>query len=145
MIIVDSMLGKLSRYLRLIGYEVEYIGSDKDDSYIISICKDRLMITRDRQLHERVANSILLRSFDTLEQLKELKGKLPPAEHSFMELCSVCGTIVERAELNGDVPDYVNKNAKEIFRCKKCGRYYWNGSHTDHFRKQMEMIGYEIH
>ena len=37
MIIADSMLGKLSRYLRMIGYEVEYMDSDKDDSYIAGL------------------------------------------------------------------------------------------------------------
>jgi uncharacterized protein with PIN domain len=145
MIVVDSMLGKLSRYLRMIGYEVEYIGNDKDDSYIIGISTDKLILTRDRQLHERVGNSILLKSYKPVEQLAELKDKLPPAEHGFMELCSLCGRAVEKIEKGDEFPDYVNRTASEIFYCKNCDKYYWYGSHTDNFRKTLEKVGYEIH
>ncbi|MCL5873994.1 MAG: Mut7-C RNAse domain-containing protein [Candidatus Thermoplasmatota archaeon] len=145
MIIVDSMLGKLARYLRMIGYDVEYIGNDKDDSYIISISKDKLILTRDKQLHERLDNSILLKSYSPIEQLAELRDRLPSVEHGFMELCSLCGGVVERTQVRSDLPDYVSKQATEIFYCKSCDKYYWNGSHTDNFRKMLERIGYEVH
>ncbi|MCL4412914.1 MAG: Mut7-C RNAse domain-containing protein, partial [Candidatus Thermoplasmatota archaeon] len=39
------MLGKLARYLRIIGYDVKYIEKDKDDSYIISISENNLILT----------------------------------------------------------------------------------------------------
>ncbi len=139
------MLGKLSRYLRMIGYDVRYVESDKDDSYIISISENNLLLTRDRQLHERVDNSILVGSFRSIEQLDEIRGRLPHPEHGFMELCSICGQTLSKVNSKEGLPDYVNKSATEIFYCSMCNKYYWNGSHTENFRKMMERIGLEIH
>lgn len=145
MIIVDSMLGKLSRYLRMMGYDIEYIGNDKDDSFIINKSEGRLILTRDKLLHDRIQNSILLKSYRTLEQLEELKDKLPRPEHNFMELCSICGSVLEKTDERINLPAYVNKQAKEIFFCKGCNKFYWEGSHTDNFRKMVERIGFEVH
>jgi uncharacterized protein with PIN domain len=145
MIVIDSMLGKLSKYLRMMGYDIEYIENDKDDSFIINVSKGCLVVTRDKLLHERINNSILLKTYRTLDQLRELKDKLPKPDHGFMELCSVCGSVLEKTKENSNFPDYVNKQAKEIFYCKKCDKYYWEGSHTDNFRKMVERIGFEVH
>jgi len=129
MIIADSMLGKLARYLRIIGYDVKYIEKDKDDSYIISISEDNLILTRDKLLHGRLKNSVLIQSYHSERQLAELRGVLPVPEHRFMELCSICGFRLESVDNGDELPEYVNKDAKQIFRCNSCDRYYWNGSH----------------
>ncbi len=145
MIIADSMLGKLARYLRIIGYDVKYIEKDKDDSYIISISENNLILTRDKLLHGKLKNSVLIESHDSERQLAELKGALPAPEHRFMELCSICGHSLESVENRIELPEYVNKDAKQIFRCNSCNRYYWNGSHMENFRKMVERVGFEIH
>ncbi len=144
MIVVDSMLGRLSRYLRMIGYEVEYVDNGKEDSYIVDISKENLVITMDKQLHERLENSILIKSFSPQEQLAELKGKLPDPEHGFLDLCSKCGSVLDIVKSKDGLPDYVNRNSGEIFYCRKCEKYYWHGSHTDNFRTMLERIGFEI-
>jgi uncharacterized protein with PIN domain len=145
MMIVDSMLGKLSKYLRMMGYDIEYVENDKDDSFIINKSEGCLVITRDKLLHDRIKNSIFLKSYRPLDQLRELKDKLPKPEHNFMELCSICGSVLEKTNENASLPDYVNKQAKEIFYCKKCDKFYWEGGHTDNFRKMVERIGFEVH
>ncbi len=145
MIVVDSMLGKLSRYLRMLGYDVEYVGNDKDDSFIINNSRGKLLLTRDKALHERVSSSILLKSYDPLMQLEELKGKLPNPDHGMFEACSECGSPLEGVSKGSEVPEYVSSEAKEVFYCRKCDRYYWDGSHTKNFRRLMESIGIEVH
>ncbi len=144
MIIADSMLGKLSRYLRMIGYDVEYVESDKDDSYIVNRSENNLILTRDKQLHEKLRNSVLIKSYSPIEQLEELKDKLPAPQHRFMELCSICGAVLEKTEVKEGLPDYVNRDAIEIFYCRNCDKFYWNGSHTENFRKIAERAGIEI-
>lgn len=144
MIIVDSMLGKLSRYLRMIGYEVEYITNEKDDSYILSRCKGNLVLTRDKLLRQKVLDSILVNSHEPLAQLKQILPNLPKPEHNFLDLCTVCGNILNRARKSGELPDYVSNDTTEIFYCEACKKYYWNGSHTKNFAKMMESIGLEI-
>jgi uncharacterized protein with PIN domain len=138
------MLGKLSRYLRMIGYDVEYVESDKDDSYIVNRSENNLILTRDKQLHEKLRNSVLIKSYSPIEQLEELKDKLPAPQHRFMELCSICGAVLEKTEVKEGLPDYVNRDAIEIFYCRNCDKFYWNGSHTENFRKIAERAGIEI-
>lgn len=145
MIIADSMLGKLSRYLRMIGYDVEYIESDRDDSYVIERSEGNLVITRDKALHSRIEGSILLRSYEPTDQLKEISGRLPAVEHGFMELCSICGSKLRKVEGGIDLPEYVNKQADTIFYCDRCDKFYWNGSHTVNFKRMLEEVGFEVH
>lgn len=144
MIVADSMLGKLSRYLRMLGYDVEYIENDKDDSYVVNNSLGKIVLTRDKLLHERIKSSILLKSYDPLKQLEELRGRLPPPDHKLFETCSACGSFLKKIKGDLDLPDYVSKQAAEVFYCKKCDKYYWEGSHTQNFRRLMESIGIEV-
>jgi uncharacterized protein with PIN domain len=144
MIIADSMLGKLSKYLRMIGYEVEYVSSDKDDSYIISEAKSNLVITRDKALHRMIPDSVLVTSYEPLEQLKEVIPYLHEPENQFLSICTICGSKLEKVWDKKNLPEYVNKDAEEVFHCQKCDRYYWNGTHVQKFKKMMESIGIEI-
>jgi len=144
MIIVDSMLGKLARYLRIMGYEVYYITPDKDDDFIVRNSGDNIVVTRDRELHSRLKNSILIKSYEPIEQIAELKELLPKPEFNSWELCPICSCKLEKVESRENLPDYVSKFAEDIFYCPKCNKYYWQGSHTTNFKKMMESIGLEI-
>ncbi|MEM0073477.1 MAG: Mut7-C RNAse domain-containing protein [Thermoplasmatales archaeon] len=144
MIIVDSMLGKLAKYLRMLGYDVEYITNDKDDSYIVEKSKICKVITRDKELHKRIPNSILVTDYNPKEQLKEVYRELPKPEHGFLELCTECGLKTLEIQSREDLPEYVNKNAEKIFYCTRCGKYYWKGSHISNFVVMLESLGIEV-
>ncbi|MEM0140686.1 MAG: Mut7-C RNAse domain-containing protein [Thermoplasmatales archaeon] len=144
MIIADSMLGKLSTYLRLLGYDVEYVTNDKDDSFIMEKSRTSLVLTRDKALHQRIPSSILVKAYDPREQIREIFPKLPKPEHSSLELCSICGLKTEEVKSRDGLPDYVNKTAEKIFYCKRCDKYYWEGSHTKNFMEMMRRLGIEV-
>lgn len=144
MIIADSMLGKLSRYLRIMGYEVEYITSEKDDDFIVKMSNGNVVLTRDKELHQRIPGSILIKGYEPLDQLIEIIDKLPEPKYKPWELCPICSSKLEIVTGRKDFPEYVSKVAEEIFYCRKCDKYYWKGSHTSNFRKMMESIGLEI-
>ncbi len=144
MIIADSMLGKLARYLRIMGYEVEYITPDRDDDFIVNNSQGNLVLTRDRELHSRINSSILIKSYDPIDQLLEIKDRLPAPTFRSWELCPICSFRLEKVESRNGLPDYVSKIAEEIFYCPRCNKYYWQGSHTSNFKKMMESIGLEI-
>jgi len=144
MIIVDSMLGKLARYLRIMGYEVNYITPDKDDDFIVRNSGDSIVLTRDRELHSRLKNSILIKSYEPVEQLVELKDVLPKPDFNPWQLCPICSYRLEKVASRENLPEYVSKFAEDIFYCPRCDKYYWQGSHTSNFKKMMESIGLEI-
>ncbi len=144
MIIADSMLGKLARYLRIIGYEVMYINPDIGDDSIVNMGRENIVLTRDKNLHSRIENSILIKSYNALEQLAEIKDKLPSPKFKPWELCPICSGKLVKIDKRGNLPDYVSKFAQEIYYCGKCDKYYWKGSHTKNFKKMMESIGLEI-
>ncbi|MGC8645073.1 MAG: Mut7-C RNAse domain-containing protein [Thermoplasmata archaeon] len=144
MIIADSMLGKLTTYLRMLGYEVEYVSSDKEDSFVADESREKILLTRDKALHRKTPNSILVKAYDPKEQLREVIPKLPEPEHGFLELCSLCGAKIQEVRNRENLPEYVNVKAEKIYYCSRCNKYYWEGSHTDNFRKMLRGLGIEI-
>ena len=72
MFITDRMLGKLTTWLRIFGYDVLYIGDlkidENEDNYLLNNHKNRILLTKDRELHRRAVKdgrkSILIRSND---------------------------------------------------------------------------------
>ncbi|MEM0127763.1 MAG: Mut7-C RNAse domain-containing protein [Thermoplasmatales archaeon] len=144
MIVVDSMLGKLSKYLRMLGYDVEYITNDKDDSYIVERSKICQVITRDKELHSRIPSSILVTDYDPKGQLGQVYRKLPKPEHGFLELCTECGLKTLEIESRENLPEYVNRTAERIFYCTRCEKYYWKGSHISNFVVMLESLGIEV-
>lgn len=71
--IADVMLGRLARWLRLMGYDVLY--GDFEDDDIIASAKGRTVLTRDRGLARKADGTgvtvILMRSTDIKDQMRQ--------------------------------------------------------------------------
>jgi len=127
--IADEMLGKLARWLRLLGYDTEYGG---DDSEIISrgLNDDRIILSRDKELIRR-ASSIgaraLLVSNEKIEgQLAQLLSENLIDIESGESRCPMC---------NGEV-----KYSNGIWVCIKCGKKYWIGRHWKSIREVLRRV-----
>ena len=73
--IADAMLGRLARWLRILGCDVSYESSVSDDVLIASALNEgRIILTMDRKLTERESakNSLLVNSPSYKEQLKQV-------------------------------------------------------------------------
>ena len=133
-LLADAMLGKLTRWLRLLGYDTAY-NPAWDDAAIVRLARaeGRVVLTRDRELAARRGVQALLLTSDQLEQqmaqiMEELK--LPPAEAG--SRCSLCNAPLEpiaKAELQGRVPPYVFRTQELFRRCPRCDKIYWPGGH----------------
>lgn len=137
--ILDVHLGKLARLLRMTGFDTLY-RNDLDDPEIIQIAEneDRIVLTRDRGIlkNKRVKRGHFVESRYSKEQLKEiidtfkLKDKI-----CFLSRCIACnGTIeeVSKEEIQDELKPGTNQYFHEFFRCRDCGKVYWEGSHFDH-------------
>ena len=141
----DEMLGRLARYLRIVGLDTAYVpGLDDEELLRRSRGERRVLITRDRALARRAEGSILLTQMQLEGQWREMRARFPrlPCEPRF-ERCTVCNgrlaplTDPERASLGEEVPRPVRVSTVTLFRCGTCGHIYWEGSHTASVRRRL--------
>lgn len=152
------MLGRLARWLRLIGQDTLYYPSI-EDSRILRIAREehRVILTRDTRLVKvrDLKNYLLLTENDPLQQLKTviMTYNLYPTGREGFELlfrnlysrCSLCNSQLEDAspeQAKLSVPDYVFRTAAAFKKCPHCRKFYWQGTHPEKLRKKLREILY---
>jgi uncharacterized protein with PIN domain len=133
-ILTDATLGRLVKWLRILGYDSAYLaGADHLTVIRLARAEDRLILTRDRSLiQRRGARMLLIRSElleDQLLQVRDTIG-LPPA--AALPRCPVCNQILTEAQpqlIAARVPPYVRRTQKHFTVCVQCDRIYWRGTH----------------
>jgi hypothetical protein len=145
--IVDSMLGKLARRLRIMGYDT-YFDAKMDDHDILKLSKEegRSIVTRDTQMAKiRGANLFLLRSTDLAEQLKEISklAKIRLDSSRSFSRCPECNTPVKdvsKEEVKKIVPKFVYETLNKFSYCPKCKKAYWQGTHYQKLLRELKNI-----
>ena len=142
--IADAMLGRLAKWLRLLGYDVVYEPSISDDELIaMAIHEHRIILTMDRKLTERESarNSLLIKSPSYREQLKQVitHYNIDYKSGTFTR-CLVCNKLldpIKKEKIRDRVPPYVYSTQDEFDICQQCSRVYWSGTHRI---KMLEML-----
>lgn len=144
--LVDEMLGRLSRYLRFLGYDTEYVHGLTDAEVVrLAHTARRRVLTRDRSLARSLPDSILLTRTDLAGQMQELRRNFPPLRLEVrFDRCSECnGPLSRLPGPPGDrgedrtVPAEVREGRAPVFACSVCGHLYWEGSHTRSVRARL--------
>lgn len=145
--IVDVNLGKLARFMRLLGFDSFY-RNDYSDSVIVDIAVDeqRIILTRDRRLlyAKRIMHGYWVRAVNVESQIDEilhrfnLYGSIRPFAR-----CLVCNGVLESVA-KADVVEHLEPKTRrhyEVFRqCADCRKIYWEGSHLEHIRQRFKLI-----
>jgi len=138
------MLGKLARWLRILGYDTTYARGE--DESIIAEAKNekRVLLTRDKELAAR-SDGILIRSFLVDEQLKELLdlGLIELKEENMFSRCSLCNSLlkpVDKESVRGKVPLKSFESSDSFWYCESCDKYYWIGKHWDNIKERIEKL-----
>ncbi|RJQ47397.1 MAG: hypothetical protein C4538_05110 [Nitrospiraceae bacterium] len=157
--IADSMLGRLARWLRLLGYDTLYF-PDIQDRLLIRIAReeDRVLLTRDTRLVRMrgLRRYLLLHENDPFGQLKKVITTFDLGTHPiFFESkkmgcvprlysrCSLCNTSLEevsKEQAKLHVPEYVYQTSDAFKQCPSCGKFYWKGTHPELLRKKLRDI-----
>ncbi|HPB28349.1 MAG TPA: Mut7-C RNAse domain-containing protein [Acidobacteriota bacterium] len=147
--LVDGMLGRLARWMRLLGLDAEFRPGLPDDELIeLAVAADRILVTRDRRLAGRRAvrdRVILIAAERWPDQVAELlagQPELGPIRP--LTRCLRCNeplVAVDAAEVVSAVPPYVSAHHREFRRCPSCGRIYWPGTHRDRMREMLRRLG----
>lgn len=144
--IADCHLGKLAKYLRLMGVDTLYFSHIDDDKLIVMADhEDRTILTRDRSLSERKnAPVFFLEPVDTKEQLRTLIEQFGLKDHHEpFSRCIVCNTpleVIEKDRIIDSLPKQVQKNFDYFEYCPTCDRVYWKGDHYQHMMTFLEEV-----
>ena len=133
-LLADSMLGRLAKWLRLMGYDTLY-APELSDHQIVSRARGegRMVLTRDRELAQRRGIRCLLVQSSTLEdQIAEVVSVcgIPPT--GVEPRCSQCNAslrVALPAQARLHVPAHVAETHRQFRHCPHCDKYYWPGSH----------------
>ena len=138
------MLGRLARWLRVLGYDATWDASLPDAALAKQAAlEDRVLLTCDRTLAEsrRVAHCLALRPGDPLDQLRRVVDQFGlDANRPLFARCTECNTPVETVEkraVAGRVPQRTFREQERFTCCPGCGRVYWEGSHTRRMRRAL--------
>jgi len=143
--IVDTMLGKLGRWMLHLGYDVLYFRG-KDDQQMLEAAEreGRTIITRDTHLVEEHphAHIFLIRTLDFWEQLRCVVKEFPiNFGETLFSRCSHCNVPVERLKMEEArtlLPPMARERATVISRCPVCNKLYWDGTHPVHIIKLLK-------
>jgi uncharacterized protein with PIN domain len=150
--VVDHNVGKLARWLRLMGYDARFFRGENDAELVaIALKEGRIIVTRDTRIMQRRLvtkdrlKALLIESDQPERQIRQLIDSLH-LDYRFnpFSLCLECNQpLVERkkAELKDLVPPYVFKTQEQFRQCPKCQRIYWRGTHWRAMTKRLEGLG----
>lgn len=146
--IVDEMLGRLTKWLRLLGYDTVYKTPTTDSALVNQAFKEqRILLTRDTHLVERkfIPRYILIKSDYYIEQLRQVIRDLDlkPDEALFFSRCILCNTPIEpisKGPVKTRVPPYVYKTQENFLHCPRCDKIYWRGSHIEMAMKKIKEV-----
>jgi len=143
----DAMLGRLARWLRILGVDTIYLGYHENPNTIRKFRERRILLTRSKDMLETYPESIFIHSDHVNEQLNELinSGFVNPDPQKRFSRCIECNTRLESATpeaASGSVPEYVLHQYKgRISLCPRCNRFIWPGSHRQRMERQLRVWG----
>jgi len=139
--VLDGMLGKLTRWLRMMGHDAVYPNDAKDRDLVTTACgENRILLTSDVALFRlataRGAQTYLVKGRTEAERLASLATRfhLDLAVDAVESRCPTCGSalrVASKEEVKGKVPSTTFNVFNEFWTCTnpECGKVYWQGSH----------------
>ena len=148
---VDNNVGKLAKWLRIMGYDTLFFnGSDDSGMIAIALAEDRVILTRDTQIMERRVvtsgrlKAILIQSDKTERQMSQVIDSLKlDCQFKPFTICLECNQPLEersKQQVRDLVPPYVFKTQSQYMECPACHRIYWRGTHWQAMARKLEHL-----
>lgn len=145
--LADVMLGRLARWLRLLGFDTLYY-NDISDNRLLRIAKEqgRFILTRDTRLVKikGIKDYLLIKANDSFSQLLEVIDTLKLTRFNLLSRCVKCNgmltQILDKNEIKDSVPEFVFLHFNLFLRCSDCGKVYWDGTHPRKFREKLSEV-----
>ena len=149
--IVDNNVGKLAKWLRIMGYNALLFTEEDDGKMIkVALAQNRVILTKDTQIMRRRLvtsgrlKAILIEDDEPKAQLRQIADALDlDYQVRPFSICLECNqSLVERDkdEVRDLVPPYVFETQSLYMECPSCHRIYWRGTHWQAMSRELEMF-----
>jgi uncharacterized protein len=143
----DRMLGRLVKWLRVIGQDVIY-GPHLTGYGLIRAgrAEGRLILTRDRRLKQKQPPPfVFIESDHYREQLRQVIKECgwKPGQGLFTR-CVTCNTVLQprsKETVEKIVPPYVFSTQEKFSWCLTCQRVYWPATHLEKMMHELQTLG----
>ena len=147
--IVDHNVGKLAKWLRLMGYDTLFFKGSSDSQMIaMAMAENRVILTRDTQIMRRrlvtsgQLKAILIQSDEPERQIRQVIDILKlDCRFQPFSICLECNQpLAERSreQVKDLVPPYVFQIQNQYMECPACHRIYWRGTHWQAMTKNLK-------
>ena len=146
--IVDLNVGKLAKWLRILGYDTLFFASGDDSDLLrIAFRENRIILTKDTHILERRVvttgrlRAILVQDDYVSDQLFQVVRELSlDYQGREFSLCIECNEpLIQRSreDVQSRVPTYVFQSQDHFMECSHCHRLYWQGTHWQRMRDEL--------
>jgi uncharacterized protein with PIN domain len=147
--VVDCMLGKLAKWLKILGFDTVYLNKAEDRELLLLARREkRILLTKDRELIRAAAGlpHLLIESDNWEEQLAQVVGAFRLRRLARPQTrCLACNVLLRRIPkrmARNLVTPFVLERSPSFAVCPSCGRLFWPGSHfSDMDQKVARILG----
>jgi uncharacterized protein len=143
----DAMLGKLTKWLRVMGFDVSYDAKSTDAQLLrCAEADDRILLTRDRRLmacrgsvqrlyiesdyyHQQVGQ--VVQTFDLAQNIQAFTRCIR---------CNAPLNTIAKPAVVTKVPAYVYATQMTFKHCPLCDQVFWGGTHRDNMSRQLQVM-----
>ncbi len=146
--VADSMLGKLARYLRIMGYDTIYQKTYSGQRLSELVAEGRVLLTRSTIRVKEYPHAVSIDRDLVKDQLTVLDSnlRLSRDQEKWFTRCSICNSPLSKVDREGaqaHVPDYVFlRYPEKIQFCPSCKRFYWPGTHRERMLARLKDWGF---
>ncbi|HSF29660.1 MAG TPA: Mut7-C RNAse domain-containing protein [Candidatus Tectomicrobia bacterium] len=145
--IADAMLGKLTKWLRVLGLDVVY-DPNTTDAELLQWAErgGKILLTRDRRLMRRRGplQCLYVESDYYPEQVRQVVQAFDLADRiRLFTRCIRCNEplrAITKHDVVEKVPPYVYATQPTFKHCARCDRLYWGGTHRDNMLQQLQAM-----
>ena len=134
--VADAHLGALARFLRMLGFDTMHDNGVSDETIRrLAHAERRIVLTRDRELLKcrEILVGAYVRPLEPAQQLRQTVARFGLMPHmkpfSLCLRCNVHLAPIDKAQVVDRLPEAVAGCHERFFRCGRCERIYWPGSH----------------
>jgi len=143
--IVDHMLGKLAKYLRMVGLDAVYFTQTDVSTLIKKASQEkRTILSRNARLKKITGfpDVVFINDNQPDKQLSAVLKyfKIHISPEQLFTRCLTCNQkliVAHHEDVEGRVTSYIFETHKEFFLCPQCKKVYWEGTHL---KKMKEII-----
>jgi uncharacterized protein with PIN domain len=145
--VLDVHLGRLTTYLRMLGFDALYRNDYADEELAhVSSSQGRVLLTRDRGLLKRsiVTHGYCLRATNPRQQVLEVLRRYDLFKSiKPFQRCLHCNGLlqpVDKAAISHRLLPKTRQYYDEFRRCQGCDRIYWKGSHYQRMQQFIDSV-----